>query len=114
MTFWLLVEKGLYTKESGKFYIAFHIKQPMDQQLLQRYNEFEQETLEQLARMNRSILEAFKFNFIYNQQVPEEKQKQTAQQVRKYRDQEWKKALQKANGDTKKAYQEYTKDAFFV
>ena len=86
----------------------------MDQQLLQRYNEFEQDTLQQLTKMNRSILEAFKFNFIYNQLVPEAKQQETAQQVRKYRDREWKKAMQKANGDIKKAYQEYTKDAFFV
>ena len=86
----------------------------MDQQLLQRYNEFEQETLQQLTKMNRSILEAFKFNFIYNQLVPEAKQQETAQQVKEYRDREWKKAMQKANGDLKKAYQEYTKDAFFV
>ncbi len=86
----------------------------MDQQLLQRYNEFEQDTLQQLNKMNKSILEAFKFNFIYNQLVPPEKQQETAKQVREYRDREWKRALQKANGDIKKAYQEYTKDAFFI
>ncbi len=85
-----------------------------EQQLLERFNEFEQQTLEQLSQMNKSILEAFKFNFIYNQLVPEQKQRETAQKVKEYRDREWKKAMQRANNDVQKAYEEYTKDAFFV
>ena len=86
----------------------------MDQQLLQRYNEFEQETLEQLTKMNRSILEAFKFNFILNQLTSEEKRAEITQNVKEYKEIEWKKAMDKANGDIKKAYAEYTKDTFFV
>lgn len=82
--------------------------------MIQQFNEFEERTLTQLSKMNRSILEAFKFNFILNQMVPEETQKQTTKEVREYRNREWKKAMQKANGDVTKAYDEYTKDAFFV
>ncbi len=84
------------------------------QELLQRYNEFEQETLEQLSRMNRSILEAFKFNFILSRLTTEEQREEIARNVKEYKEEEWKKAMQKANGNLKKAYEEYTKDAFFV
>lgn len=64
--------------------------------------------------MNRSILEAFKFNFILSRLTTEEQREEIARNVKEYKEEEWKKAMQKANGNLKKAYEEYTKDAFFV
>lgn len=71
------------------------------------FNKFEMQALKQLEKINKAILNTFKFQMIYSSKVSEKQEKETSKAIKSYRNKFWTKALKKANGDTNKAYQYY-------
>ena len=72
-------------------------------------NNFEKK----LQKFNESILDTFMFQISTLQAVGEKQMQKTNKTVKDYRKKEWTRAFEKAEGDVDKAYEEYTKDAFF-
>ncbi len=80
--------------------------------LNKNFQEIENNVLAQVMTTSKSILNAFMFHIIYSTGVNEEKSLNNAKLVREYRENGWKKALKKFNGNEEKAYQYYTSNTF--
>jgi len=74
------------------------------------FKEIEKNILNEVVSVSKSLIETFKFNFIYHRNVPEKQEKTTEKAVKHYRKKFWNKALKESNGNKNKAYKIYTKN----
>jgi len=74
------------------------------------FKRVEEQILNNVERIAKSLLETFKFSFVYSKNVSEKQEKITEKAVKSYRNKFWKKALEQADGNKNKAYMIYTKN----
>ena len=74
------------------------------------FDRIEKQILGSVETMTKSLLETFRFSFIYSKNVSEEQEKITEKAIKDYRNKFWKKALKESNGNKNKAYEFYTKN----
>jgi hypothetical protein len=74
------------------------------------FKEIEKSILNEVVSVSKSLLETFKFNFIYHRNVSEKQEKITNKAVKSYRNKFWNEALKEAEGNKNKAYKIYTKN----
>lgn len=72
--------------------------------------EIQRETMNQIAPIVKSYVDALIFNFIYHTKVSDEQEEITSKALKEYRDVFWSRALEKANGDEEKAFEIYTQN----
>lgn len=74
------------------------------------FNKVEKKILGEVVSVSKALLESFKFNFIYHENVTKEQERKTEKAVKKYRTKFWTEALKQADGNKDKAYKIYTKN----
>ena len=74
------------------------------------FKEIEKNILSEVVSVSKSLIDTFKFNFIYHRNVSEKQEKTTEKAVINYRKKFWNKALKEANGNKNKAYKIYTQN----
>ncbi|MBS3132663.1 hypothetical protein J4470_00850 [Candidatus Woesearchaeota archaeon] len=70
----------------------------------------EEKVLGEVMAASKALLESFKFSIRYHSRVSEEQEKRTETVLKKYRNENWKRALSKAKGNKKLAYKFYTQN----
>ena len=81
-----------------------------DQEPNEYFNKIEKQILKSVETITKSLLETFRFNFVYSKNVSEKQEKLTEKSVKTYRTKYWKMALNKADEDKDRAYKIYTKN----
>jgi len=67
-----------------------------------RFKQLEQDILNQVMEVSKSILEVFKFKLIYDLKVSPEQKKKTLADIKEFRDKHWDTTLSR-----KEAYEKY-------
>jgi len=80
----------------------------------ENFEKMENEILNEVVGVSKSLIDAFKFHFVYHSVVSEEQEKRTSEAVKNYRNKFWNEALKKAKGNKDKAYEIYIKDSKFI
>ena len=80
----------------------------------ENFEKMENEILNEVVGVSKSLIDTFKFHFIYHSVVSEEQEKRTSKAVKNYRNKFCNEALKKAKGNNDKAYEIYTKDSKFI
>ncbi len=74
------------------------------------FKRIEKQIIANVHSITQSLLETFKFNFVYHKHVTEEEEKKTEKAIKDYRNKFWKQAMKEARGNKNKAYKIYTKN----
>ncbi len=81
-----------------------------DQNPNEYFREIEKQILGSVMDLSKSLLETFRFNFVYHKNVSEKQEEKTEKAIKNYRNKFWKKALEESNSNKNKAYKIYTRN----